>query len=118
MKIRPNRFSLKVDVKSKLLKKLNIKYQNIEIKQIYKKLRFALGCAMNEKTLRRTYGFKSYINKINGKLKFLYRKNSFLTLGLRRILYYALIQSHFDYVCSAWYPNLNVKLKKSASNAK
>ena len=24
----------------------------------------------------------------------------------------ALIQPHFNYVCSAWYPNLNEKLKK------
>ena len=24
----------------------------------------------------------------------------------------ALIQPHFDYACSAWYPNLNAKLKK------
>ena len=58
------------------------------------------------------------INKINGKLKFLYRKNSFLTPGLRRMLCNALIQPHFDYACSAWYPNLNVKLKKTANNAK
>ena len=52
------------------------------------------------------------INKINGKLKFLYRKNSFLTPGLRRMLCNALIQPHFDYACSAWYPNLNAKLKR------
>ena len=53
------------------------------------------------------------INKINGKLKFLYRKNSFLTPGLRRMLCNALIQPHFDYACSVWYPNLNAKLKKN-----
>ena len=52
-------------------------------------------------------------NKINGKLKFLYRKDSFLTLGLRRMLRNALIKPHFDYACSAWYPNLNAKLKKN-----
>ena len=28
-----------------------------------------------------------------------------------RILCNALIQPHFDYVCSAWYPNLSVQLK-------
>ena len=58
------------------------------------------------------------INKINGKLKFLYRKISFLTPGLRRMLCNALIQPHFDYAYSAWYPNLNAKLKKTADNAK
>ena len=50
--------------------------------------------------------------KINGKQKFLYHKNKFLTPTLRRMLCSALIQQHFDYVCSAWYPNLNEKLKK------
>ena len=52
------------------------------------------------------------LNKINGKLKFLYRKNKFLTPTLRRMLCNAIIQPHFDYACSAWYPNLNEKLKK------
>ena len=48
---------------------------------------------------------------MNSKLKFLYRKDSFLTRALRRLLCSALIQPHFDYVCSAWYPNLTKKLK-------
>ena len=51
------------------------------------------------------------VNKINNKLKFLYRKNSFLTSALTRLLCNALIQPHFDYTCSAWYPNLTKKLK-------
>ena len=51
------------------------------------------------------------INKINGKLKFLYRKNRYLIKELRRMLN-ALIQPHFDYACPAWYPNLNEKTKK------
>ena len=45
------------------------------------------------------------INKINNKLKVLYRKNSFLGRALRRLLCNALIQSNFDYACSTWYPN-------------
>ena len=52
------------------------------------------------------------IHNVNGKLKFLYRNNSFLTPGLRKMLCNALIQPHFDYACSAWYPNLNAKLKR------
>ena len=51
------------------------------------------------------------INKINGRLKFLYRKNRYLTTCLKRLLCNALIQPHFDYVCSTWYPNLNKKFK-------
>ena len=54
------------------------------------------------------------INKINGKLKFLYRKNSFLTRGLRRMPCNALIQKQFDFACSAWYSNLNVNAFVSA----
>ena len=47
---------------------------------------------------------------MNGKLKFLYHKNKFLTLTLCRMLCNAIIQSHFDYAYSIWYPNLNEKL--------
>ena len=53
----------------------------------------------------------SVINKINNKLKFLYRKNRFLTPTLRRLLCNALTKPHFDYACSAWYPSLTKKLK-------
>ena len=39
------------------------------------------------------------------------RKNVFfLTLRLRFLLCNALIQPHFDYACSAWYPDLTKKL--------
>ena len=56
------------------------------------------------------------INKINGKLKLLYRKNRFLSPVLRRMLCNALIQPHFDYVCPAWYPNLTEKNEKENTN--
>ena len=56
------------------------------------------------------------INKINGKLKFLYRKNRFLSPELRRMLCNALIQPHFDYACPAWYPNLTEKDEKENTN--
>ena len=110
MKIRPNRFSLQVNVKSKLQEKLNIKYQDIEIKQ-HSQVTY-LGCVMDVTMSGEPMPLK-VINKINRKLKFLYRKNSFLTPGLRRMLYNVLIEPHFDYACSAWYPNLNEKFLKS-----
>ena len=53
----------------------------------------------------------SVINKINNKLKFLYRKNRFLTPTLRGLLCNALIQPHFDNACTAWYSNLTKKLE-------
>ena len=52
------------------------------------------------------------IDKINSRLKFLYRKYRYLTPYLKRLLCNALIQQHFDYACSAWYPNLNKKFKR------
>ena len=51
------------------------------------------------------------INKINSRLKFLHRKNKFLTPALRRLLCNVLIQSHFDYASSAWHPSLTQKMK-------
>ena len=51
------------------------------------------------------------ISKINSRLRFLYRKNRFLSPPLRRLLCNSLIQPHFDYACSAWYPNINKRLK-------
>ena len=39
-------------------------------------------------------------------------KTDFLTPTLRRWLCNTLIQPHFDYVCSAWYPNLKQKIEK------
>ena len=95
--------------KIKTIKKLNIKYQDSEIKRNSQVT--SLGCAMDE-TMTGEPTTLIVINKINGKLKCFYRKNSFLTAGLRKMLCNALMQPHFDYACSAWYPNLNAKLKK------
>ena len=51
------------------------------------------------------------VNKITGMLKFLYRKNRYLTPYLKRLLCNALIQPYFHYAWSAWYSNLNKKFK-------
>ena len=53
----------------------------------------------------------SVTNKTNNRLKFPYRKNRFLTSTLRGLICNAIIQLHFEYVCSAWYTNLTKKLK-------
>ena len=55
--------------------------------------------------------FSKVVGKVSGRLRFLYRKQNFLDLKLRRMLCNALIQPHFDYASSAWYPNLNKKCK-------
>ena len=51
------------------------------------------------------------IKNINSGLNYLFRKKHFLTPRLRRLLCNALIQPHFDYACTAWYPKLNKKFR-------
>ena len=67
-----------------------------------------LGCLLDEDLSGESMATK-VLGKINGRLKFLHRKSSFLNTTLRRLLCNALIQPHFDYANSAWYPNLSKK---------
>ena len=57
------------------------------------------------------------LKTVNAKLKSLYRQSRYLTSAYRRLLCNALIQPHFDYGCSSWFPllktNLKLKLQKS-----
>ena len=70
-----------------------------------------LGCLLDETLSGESMALK-VINKIDSRLRFLYRKkNRFPSPLLRRLLCNSLIQPHFDYACSAWYPNLNKRLK-------
>ena len=90
------------------IKKLNIKYGDMQFKQ-YSMVKY-LGRLIVE-TMSGKAMTLNVIHKIIKKLKFRYRKNDFLTLVLRRLLCNALIQPHFDYACSLWYPNPTKKLK-------
>ena len=69
--------------KIKKARKLNIKYGDIQIKEHFK-VKY-LGCIPDKTRSGDTMGL-SVINKINNKLKFLYQKNRFLTVTLRRLL--------------------------------
>ena len=100
-------FSLPKTEKTKI-GTLDIQYGHIKIKQ-YSKVTY-LGCELDKSLSGEAMALK-VMNKINSRLKFLYRKNRYLTPYLKRLLCNALIQPHFDYACSAWYPNLNKKLK-------
>ena len=83
---------------------LNIAYHDINIKQ-HSSVKY-LGCILDQ-CLTGELMATQVICKITSRLKFLYRKNRFLTPELRRLLCNALIQPHFDYASSAWYTNLN-----------
>ena len=94
--------------KIKRVPKLKINYKNTQIKQ-HSKVTY-LGCILDETMSGESMALK-VTNKINSRLKFLKRKNKFLTPALRRLLCNALIQPHSDYASSAWYPNLTQKMK-------
>ena len=51
------------------------------------------------------------LKKANARLKFLYRYKDMLNFSARKTLCSALIQCHFDYACSSWYPGINKNLK-------
>ena len=88
---------------------LNLKYGDIEIKQ-HSRVTY-LGCILDN-ILSGEHMAAKVLNTVNNRLKFLYRKQKFLSLSLRRLLCNALIQPHFDYACAAWYPLLNKRQSK------
>ena len=106
-----NQFCLCSQLKIKNSKPLNIQYNDSEIKQ-YSKVTF-LTCILDE-TLSGESKNITVINNINSLLRFLYRQNRFLNVSLRRLLCNAVTQPFFDYVCNAWYPNVNKNLKLNA----
>ena len=54
---------------------------------------------------------KSIIQKANARLKFLYRKQRYLNLHIKKLLVASSMQCHFDYACSFWYPGLSQLLQ-------
>ena len=49
-------------------------------------------------------------SKGNARLNFLYRKQIFLNFKTKKLLVTLMIQCHFDYTCSFWYPGLSQSL--------
>ena len=68
------------------------------------------------KHVSRIHG-KKCIKNINGKTKFLYRQNRYLSYHLKRMLCNSLIQPHFDFTYCALYPNLSMSLKNKLQTA-
>ena len=107
--IKLDQFFPQVNERLRIFRKLNTRYKEVNIKQ-QEQVTY-LGCVLDELMSGESMTLK-IVNKINEKLKFLYRKNKFLTAELGGMLCNALIQSHFDYECTGWYPNLTKKTKK------
>ena len=74
--------------KKKKIATLEIKYGNINIKQ-YSKVKY-LDCEFVENLLGEAMALR-VINKINRRLRFLYRKNRYLSPYLKRLLCNAII---------------------------
>ena len=53
----------------------------------------------------------------NGKTKFLYRQNRYLSNPLKRMFCNSLILPHFDFACCTRYPNLPMSLKNKFQTA-
>ena len=98
----------------KNLKNLDIRRGDIMIKR-HLTVTY-LGCILYENLSGESMATRM-LGKINGKLKFLYRKQNFLDGTLRRLPLNALIQPHFDYACTSWYPMLNKRLSKKIQAA-
>ena len=90
-------------------KTLNIRHGDTKIKH-RTKITY-LGCILDNDLSGKSMVTK-VLGLITGRLKFLYCKQNFLIYSLRRLLCNALIQPHYDYACSAWYPSLYKQLLK------
>ena len=90
------------------VRELDIRHKDIKIKQNHQ-VKY-LGCLLDNSLSGESMALQA-LTKINGRLKFLYRNQSFLSTSLRRLLCNALIQPHFDFACAAWYPCLNKNFK-------
>ena len=94
--------------KKKKHRGLNICYDGNSIKE-HRAVEY-LGCILDANFSGEPMPIK-VIKKINSKLSFLYRQGKYLDTRLRRLLCNALIQPHFDYGCTSWYPLINKRLK-------
>ena len=74
---------MQVNEDKKNFRQLNIRHNHINVKQHSQVTYF--GCVLDERVSCEPVALK-VINKINGKLKFLYRKNRYLTKELCRML--------------------------------
>ena len=101
--------------KSRGLREINISSAGHSIKQ--HETVESLGCQLDSKLSGEAMASKVLKN---AKLKFLYCQSRYLTPAYRRLLSNALIEPHFEYGCSSWFPlfkkNLNLKLQKAQKN--
>ena len=92
-------FGTKLNIKR--VEPLNIVYGNVKIKQ-YTKVTY-LGCILDESLSGESMALH-ILNKINSRLRFLYRQSRFLNKSLRRLPCNAMIQPFFSLHLSCMVP--------------
>ena len=100
-------FGSKSRLRSQSNLRISCKGTQIESKEEVKYLGAVLEQCLSGETM-----VKSIVQKANARLKFLYRKQNFLNLHSKKLLVMSLIQCHFDYACSFWYPGLSKFLRE------
>ena len=100
-------FGSKSRLRSQSNLRISCKGTQIESKEEVKYLGAVLEQCLSGETM-----VKSIVQKANARLKFLYRKQKFLNLHSKKLLVMSLIQCHFDYACSFWYPGLSKFLRE------
>ena len=70
-----------------------------------------LGLTLDDQLTGEAIVYSIY-QKVNGRLKFLYRQCNGLEENFRASMCSALNHCHIDYACSSWYLSLNKQLKK------
>ena len=100
--------------KTRCLKEINISFVAHSIEQ-HETVEY-LSCQLDSKLSGEAMVSK-VLKKINAKLKFLYCQSRYLTPVYKRLLCNALIQPHFDYGWSSWFPLLKKDLKLKLQKA-
>ena len=106
-------FGSKIKLKSESNLNITCRGTDIEPKDSVKYLGTTLEQCLSGESM-----VKSIKQKANARLKFLYRKQNFLNLHTEKLLVLSLIQCHFDYACSFWYPGLTQFLRNRLQTTK
>ena len=99
-------FGSKIRLKSQSKLQISCKGTNIESKEVVKYLGVVFEQFLSGESM-----VNLIIQKANARLKFLIRKQKFLNLHSKKLLVISLIQCHFDYAYSFWYPGLSQLLR-------
>ena len=94
--------------KLKKVESFEVKCGNIKINNV-NEVKY-LGLQIDD-NLSGEAAVNNVLKKSNSRLKFLYRYSNMLKFPARKILCSALIQCHFDYSCSSWFPGINKGLR-------